>query len=303
MAKLELRHFQAVLALRECRTTGAAAERLGLTQSAVSHQLAEAERRLGCTLFNRSGRLLHLNTAGALLASSAETILAEVAHVERSLAPASGASELRTIRIATFAYSAYRWLPAFLRLEASKQANLAFEFVASGPGVPVRAIETGTADLGIIAGDIASDQVESLEIFRDQLVCVLPKGHRLSAKRFVIADDFMEEPFITYSAYAESGFEEDFLWRRAGKRPKLVNAGHSDAVIEMVKAGFGLGILSQWAVVQSGASADLDRVPVTAEGLTLRWSAVFRRSHQDYERLRAMAQSLSVWCKEADLAS
>lgn len=298
MHRLELRHYRAILALRECRTTIAAAEHLGLTQSAVSHQLSEAERRIGRQLFGRTGRRLSLNTSGELLASSAEKIFKEVEHAERDLYLPQGHTEPFKLRIATFSYSSYRWLAGFLQNHIASYPETVFEFVASPPCVPVRSIENGDADIGITAGCIRSTRVNKVELFKDQLVCVLPGGHRLCEKDFLDAGDFMEDQFITYSAYAEEGLEEDRLWRKFGKRPKLINAGHTEAVIELVKSNFGLTILSKWAVASHFSNGKIEIRKVTKDGLPLNWYAVFCKSHARSDLLSDICESLRKWCQE-----
>jgi len=300
MTRLELRHYRAVLALRQYRTVTAAAAALGVTQSAISHRLAESERRLGRKLTVRSGRKVWLNTAGELLASSAESILGEANHVERHLLSGSDREETQTVRIATFAYNSYRWLPAFLKVEKEKRPTLTFEFVASAPGLPVRAIENGEADLGIMAGQITSKLVETVALFDDELVCICPMGHPLTAKRFLEADDFMDYPYITYSPHKEDGFEEDRLWRRSGKRPSvMLNGGQTEAVIELVRAEFGLSILSRWAVAQFQFRDEIAQIKVTEDGLPLRWHAVYRRVHLDRHVLSEICQSLRHWCQNS----
>ena len=298
MPILELRHYQAILALRDHRTTIAVAVHLGLTQSAISHRLAEAERRIGRKLFNRSGRMLHLNTIGELFASSGEKILREVQHVENSLVEKRSPPTTKVLRVATFAYSSYRWLPEFFRAERDKHSNLEFEFAATGPGIPIKTIENGEADVGIIAGKINSDSLCKIELFSDELVCVMPNDHPLCQKAVLTAEDFMNDPFVTYSTHTEEGFEEDLLWRKAGIRPKVINAGHTDAVIEMVKAGFGLTILSKWAIDNHASGSDVQTRSVTQSGLSLTWYAVFRKNHIDYSVLEECATSLSEWCKK-----
>ena len=302
MTRLELRHYRAVLALRHHHTVTAAAAALGVTQSAISHRLAEAERRLGRKLTVRSGRKVWLNTAGELLASSAEAILNEANHVETHLLSGSEREESQIVRIATFAYNSYRWLPAFLKIVKEKRPNLAFEFVASAPGLPVRTIESGEADLGIMAGQITSKQVETVALFDDELVCICPNGHPLAAKRFLVADDFLDHPYITYSPHKEDGFEEDQLWRRSGKRPRvMLNAGHTEAVIELVRAEFGLSILSRWAVAHFQFRDDIAQIRVTEEGLPLRWHAVYRGVHLDRDVLAEICLSLRNWCRNSTL--
>ena len=69
--RLEIKHWQVLHALHHEGTVYRAADRLGISQSALSHRLAEAERRLGGAMFEREGRRLKLTTAGAALTQTA----------------------------------------------------------------------------------------------------------------------------------------------------------------------------------------------------------------------------------------
>ena len=92
MLRLQLSHYRVVQAVRIHGTVSAAAQALGLTQPALSHQIAEAERRLGTKLFARVGRRLRLTSAGDLLATSADTILMEAGLAESTLIGKPGAT-------------------------------------------------------------------------------------------------------------------------------------------------------------------------------------------------------------------
>ena len=166
----------------------------------------------------------------------------------------------------------------------------------------MRTIENCEADLGIIAGQIKSRHVAAVALFDDELVCVCPRDHPLAAKPFLAADDFVDYPFITYSAHLESGFEEDQLWRPSGKRPKLMlSAGYTEAVIELVRAEFGLSILSRWAVAQYHSRDDIEQIRVTRNGLPLSWHAVYHRAHLDRYILAELCHSLRDWCQSSAL--
>ena len=113
MLRLQLSHYRVVQAVRIHGTVSAAAQALGLTQPALSHQIAEAERRLGTKLFARVGRRLRLTSAGDLLATSADAILMEAGLAESTLIGKFCATPGEVVRIGTFAYNSYRWLPYF----------------------------------------------------------------------------------------------------------------------------------------------------------------------------------------------
>src|SRR5688572_14449714 len=96
---LEIRHLRLVRAIAEEGGPTRAAARLHLTQSAVSHQLAELEGRLGVVLFARVRRQLKLTPAGARLLEASRSMLAELSRVERELHQAA-ARKREVFRIA-----------------------------------------------------------------------------------------------------------------------------------------------------------------------------------------------------------
>ena len=114
----------------------------------------------------------------------------------------------------------------------------------------------------------------------------------------MLAADFLDDPFITYSTIYEIGFEEELLWRPAGRRPlNYLRSGNTEAVIEMVKAGFGRSILSRWAVQSYLDDQTLVALPVTAQGMPVHWNALVRKRHQNVELLNAVSEQLQSLCK------
>ena len=109
-AGLEVRHFQLVAAIADTGSLAAASLKLHLTPSALSHQLRDAETRLGGHLFQRRHRKLLLTGAGERMLASARRVLAEIEEVENGRdAPED------LIRLSTGCYTVYGWLPPVLR--------------------------------------------------------------------------------------------------------------------------------------------------------------------------------------------
>jgi LysR family transcriptional regulator for metE and metH len=111
--RLEIRDFRLVVAITELGTLTRAGHQLNLTQSALSHQLADLERRLGASLFERSGRRMIPNRLGARLASHGKELLQRLGDVERDVFDAAARREA-VLRIATECYTCYHWLPPVL---------------------------------------------------------------------------------------------------------------------------------------------------------------------------------------------
>ena len=136
-------------------------------------------------------------------------------------------------------------------------------------------------------------------LFDDELVAICPPDHAIASKQRVEAADFLNDPFITYSTVYEVGFEEELLWRPSGCRPaKYLRAGLTEAVIELVKADFGLSILSRWAVEEQLKEGSLACVSIGKQGLPVKWSCLRRKGHQNEATLEQISQMIANWCQQ-----
>src|SRR5262249_33239450 len=107
---LEIRHLRLLTAVAEEESVTAAGRRLHLTQSALSHQLRDAEQKLGTPLFLRLGKRMALTAAGKKLVDAARRILSDLHNAEAEvLEMNSGAHGV--IRLSTECYTCYHWLP------------------------------------------------------------------------------------------------------------------------------------------------------------------------------------------------
>ena len=103
---LEMRHLKVVAAIAEEGSVTKAGMRLHLTQSALSHQLHDAEEQLGQPLFERHSRKMVLTPAGERLLRSARSVFEEIERAEKDIRVTS--SEVRgVIRLSTQCYTAY----------------------------------------------------------------------------------------------------------------------------------------------------------------------------------------------------
>src|SRR5262245_44861587 len=107
---LELRHLRLVLAIAEEGSVTRAGPRLHLSQSALSHQLLDLEKRLGVGLFERVGKRMVLAPAGERLLTSARGVLDEVERAEEEIR-AAALGQRGVLRLTTQCYTVYHWLP------------------------------------------------------------------------------------------------------------------------------------------------------------------------------------------------
>ena len=295
--RLDLRHLSLVVALDQTGSVTRAAELLGITQPALSRQIREAERRLGTALYSREKKRLRPTLAGECLLEHAKRILAEVARAELdTIQLPAGPQHL--VRLGAGAYGCYRWLPAFLLSLEAREPGIEIAVAGESARLPQDAVLGDALDVAIVAGPVADRGLRVLHLFDDELIAILPLDHPLAGRRVLEAGDFAEQTYITYGPTYQKGHETDRVLRPAKVWPKrLVKVELTDAIVDLVAAGFGVSVLSRWAVAPALAAGRLAAARVTEAGLLIAWSAVLRRADGERAPSLRLAEALVRWCR------
>ena len=287
---LELRHYALVVATVEEGSLAAASRRLHLTPSALSHQLRDAEDRLATRLFQRRHRRLLLTPAGERLLVSARRVLAEAVSAEQS-ARGSGPEDL--LRIASGCYTAYGWLPAVLRRFRQVQPAIEVRIVLEATRRPLEALLRGELDLGLTSDEVAHPRLHGSPVLEDELVLLVPGDHALAARPFIAADDLTPETLLTYDAPRdELDIFRRVLWPAGVEPARVLRVPITEAIVELVRGGQGIGVLARWALPRDRRG--LVTVRITRSGLRRTWSAVRLRSRVGSRSLDDFVRSLRV---------
>jgi LysR family transcriptional regulator, regulator for metE and metH len=274
--KLDVRHLQLVQAIAEEGSVTRAGLRLHLTQSALSHQLRDAEERLGALLFDRIGRRLRLSPAGERLLHAARAVLAELDRAELEIGKATARGGA-LIRLTTQCNTVYHWLPPLLRRFQRTHPAVDVEVVAGATDDPIPALLGGAIDLAVVHRAVRDSRIRLRPLFKDEMVVVLPPGHRLSRAPFVAAEDLAPEQLILYSIPREANLVFRDVLMPAGVSPRRVtHIQLTEAIVEMVKAGLGVSVLARWSVAPSLERGELVARPLTRNGRFRHWSAACR---------------------------
>lgn len=273
--RLDLRHYETVVAIVEHGTMTEAARKLSITQSAMSHRLAEAERRLGVALFSRgSDRRLSPTTHGVALHQAASRALGDLTRLEEALVGAR-ADVRTTIRIGVGSYDTYRWYGSFLSRLRDDMPHVDLDLIAVGDD-PGPALASRVVDLVIAPGSPSGDH-ELLPVLDDELVLVCAPDHRLAAFETIEAEDLVDETYLTYNALPSPGFEYDRFIRPTQDAPRIVRVvRQTSAIVELVAAGVGLSILSRWATQPAVDAGRLATARCGRDGLPIVWHAAYR---------------------------
>jgi LysR family transcriptional regulator, regulator for metE and metH len=296
MAGLDLKLLRVLTAIDRQGSLTRAAQSLGTTQAALSHQIREAERRTAVAIFHRVGKRLRLSAIGEELLAAAKTILPELDRIEADLALfREGYGPV--VRLCSGAYGCEHWLPGFIADLVRGGSRFVIEILETGLSFPlVNAVIDGQVDVAICGGEIADRRVRAFRLFDDQLVALLPARHRLAARPFLEAADFAEEVQLSYSTVSEKGFEDDRFFRPARVMPKRwLRAGDVAMIVEMVRQGLGVTILSRWAVEPRLASGGLVAKKLGRDGLPTAWHAIVRAGEAPGSPASQTAAGLAQW--------
>jgi LysR family transcriptional regulator for metE and metH len=284
-------------ALAETGSVTQAALKLGITQSAVTHRIAEAQRRLGVTLVKRVGRRIFLTPAAERLDALAMRSLAEIERVEREVAAEYGKAK-HLVRFGQAVYSRYRWLPGFLKRYERSLRDIELDLVARATFQPLQALYDGAVDVLSISGPAGTGAAfEWIHLMCDPLVVILPPDHRLAGRKRIRIKDLNEERCIVQSTAREPGYE-----RQAMGLPRSLALPHAkevqlpEAIIDLVQAGVGVAILPRWIVEPELSNGTLIARSLEGKALRIDWWAVIRANEAAVSATRRVVAALVDWC-------
>ena len=286
--KLEVRHLQLVEAITAEGSVTRAADRLNVTQSALSHQLREIEDRLGTPLFLRVNRRLSLAPAGERLLESARRVLDDLRLAEEDIDRLAQHQD-GVIRVSTACYTCYQWLPPLLKPFHRRYPRVDVEIVPDVTRRTIEALHARKIDMALIHEVKRDPRLRTVPVFEDEIVVVVHRDHPLAKKPFVIAEDLAGEHLIMHSSPEESYFARTIA--AAGVRPgKHTVVILTEAIIELVRAGIGITAVPRWTVSRELRSGEVIGVRFTKKGLFRRWHAAVLKSDQTPEPLEALIE-------------
>ena len=246
MRSLNLDYLRTFVTVIEQGGFSAAAERLNLTQPAVSLQIRQLEKRLGTRLIERVGRKARATASGAELLAHAGRIDAAVASALDAVARHADGTMGR-VRLGTGATTCIFQLPTVLRALRHRFPDLEITVTTGNTPEIVRAIEENVIDIGVVTMPASGRMLEVVPVFDDELVAIAPPGAALP--RRVTPAVLAALPMLLFEPGANKRRITDEWFARAGValRPAM-SLGSVEAIKELVGAGLGYAILPATAV-------------------------------------------------------
>lgn len=248
-----------------------AAERLHLSQPAVSQQIHALEEELGVVLFDRGKGRIALTNAGTVLLGYARKGARLAAEAQAALERTRGetAGELRIGASMTVTqYVLPRLLGAFLE----QHPRIEFSVKSANTENIVAALGRGEIDLGLIEGPVSSRDVFRQAVLEDRMVLIVGRRSAWPPKAAVPVRALTEVPLIMRERGSGSRRVVELALRRAGLRWRdLRIAMELDSIVAIISAveeGLGAGFVSEWAIRKEVRLGTVRVIPV--EGLEIR---------------------------------
>lgn len=193
----DLRHLKTLVAIREAGSLADAAERLHLTQSALSHQLKDLEHSLSLSLLRRKTRPPQFTKAGERLLALADEILPLVKNTERDLDKICGGRSGRLI-LAIECHSCFDWLMPTLNQFREDWPEVDIDFQSGFQGDALQRLISGELDLVVTSNPEPNDALLFLPLVNYQSLLVLGKQHALNQKTHIEPQDLATQTLIVY---------------------------------------------------------------------------------------------------------
>ena len=257
---IELRQLNSFVAVAETLHFGRAAERLHISQPALSFQVMALEQTVGVRLLARSKRSVSLTAAGALFLAEARLTLDRARHAE-DVGRQAGRAARGRIEIGYGSSVPFTGvLSALIRSFGARHAGVELILHERCSTEQSEALERGDLDLGLFHSGYAEERrgLQMAPLLGERYDVVLPSAHPLAARDIIGIVDLADEPFITCGQpYTMGRPSPDIdLCRRNGFTPRIrQSVSHFRALVTLVTAGLGIGIvphsLSQLSTVDT----------------------------------------------------
>lgn len=273
---IELKHLRALFALRTGGSLAEAAERLFVTESALSHQLKALESRLGSALFIRKTRPLRFTHAGEKLLQLADAVLPLVERCELELKQLNEGDHGR-LHMAIECHSCFQWLMPALERYRQQWPDVELDFASGFNFEPLPALQQGELDMVVTSDPIELPGLHYQPLFRYENLLAMSAHHPLANAAQISPQQLAGQTLLCYPVDTQRlAIFRDFM-TPAGVAPGRVRTVELTLMmIQLVLSGRGVASLPNWVLAEYRQQTDLCTRPL-GNGV---WSTLYLAYHE-----------------------
>jgi DNA-binding transcriptional LysR family regulator len=243
---MEFRQLRYFLAVAEHLHFTVAAERLGIAQPPLSQQILKLERELGTKLFMRYPRRVELTEAGVILRERAQRVLDEAndafEHVKKAARGESGHLSIGFAGSTVFHPS----VASTLRKFRQTYPDVIVRTEESNSTALLDKVIEGRVDCAIVRLPLDCRELLTASLAEEEMIAVLPTGHRLGRLRSVELAQLSADPFVLFPRSIGPNLYDSIIsaCRAAGYSPRVeMESPQLSSTVNMVAAGFGVTLI------------------------------------------------------------
>lgn len=240
-----------------------ASEQLNLSQSTISQHIKHLEEELGCTLFLRMGKRVHLNDAGKLLLRYSDRIFQEIKNAEIAVSEFS-TLQRGTIRLGVGATTLIYLMPKILTRFNKRYPQIELIVVTGSTEILMQSVSMQTIDLAVVMQPkLPPPTVRIIPIMNEELIVCLNAGLPLAMKKILDVDDLKSLPFIAYLPDTAMQLVLESYFDAMKIKPRItMELENIEAIKSLVGAGLGVSVLPSCSVQGGARNATLKALRV-----------------------------------------
>ncbi|HET8731094.1 MAG TPA: LysR substrate-binding domain-containing protein [Moraxellaceae bacterium] len=278
---IDLRHLRTLATLREAGSLAEAAERLHLTQSALSHQLKSLEADTGLTLYVRKSQPPRFTRAGERLLALADLVLPALREAARDLVRLRDGRSGRLV-MAIECHSCFEWLMPALNRFRQDWPEVELDFTSGFHADAQDLLRRRELDLVVTSNPGPDPSLRFVPLFDYEARLVVGLQHPLASRDHVVPGDLADQTLITYPVDEERLDVFAHFLTPAGIRPAALR--HSELTLMMVQlaaSGRGVCALPGWAAQEFEQRGWIRTLPLGAHGTWRTLYAAIREEDAD----------------------
>jgi LysR family transcriptional activator of glutamate synthase operon len=242
---MELRQLKYFREVAERQHVTRAAEKLFVSESAISRAVTQLEEELGVPLFYREGRAVVLSPYGRLFLENVTRALG-VLESGRRLLREQTEQESGTVSLGFLHSLGVEMVPGLIKEYRRKHPGIQFTLLVQRSGeMLMEELAGGGIDLCLsVPGMFGQSDVRWNHLLDEELLIAMPRAHRLAARRTLSLRELSSEPFLVLSPEHTLRIIFDRVCADASFSPKIAFEGMDIATLRgLIAAGLGIGLL------------------------------------------------------------